>query len=63
MHTQAEIEEQLSQAATRMREVSKAAKDQANRGGEEPTDVPQAPLGDAIDAPNVVGKVQGQNLP
>jgi len=63
VHTAAEIEAQLSKAAQRMREVSKAAKDQAARDTGEPSDVPQPPLGDAVPATSPQGKPQRQNVP
>ena len=63
MHTAAEIEELLGQAADHMREVSKAAKDQAARDIGEPADVPTPPLGDTIPAGTIAGKPPGQNVP
>lgn len=46
-----EIEEKLQQAADRLQQVNKAAKDQAARQSSEPADIAQANLGDAIPAP------------
>lgn len=50
MQTAQEIEDQLAEAATRMRTVNKAAIDRAAKTGAEPTDVAQPNLGDAIAA-------------
>lgn len=63
MHTGAEIEALLGEAAQRMRQVSKAAKDQAARDTGEPADVPQPPLGDVTQATGPTGKPPGQNVP
>ena len=63
MHTPEEIEEQLGQAAQRMRLVSKAQKDQASKSGPEPVDVLQPPLGDLTDAATIASKPPGQNVP
>lgn len=59
MHTGEEIEEQLRRAAAHLRTISKAAKDQAARQTSEPTDVPQPPLGDTVNAPGPTIKPQG----
>lgn len=63
MHSGAHIQEQLAEAAKRLREISKAAKDQAARDTGEPADVPQPPLGDVIQSGAVAGKPPGQNVP
>lgn len=59
MQTAKEIEAQLTEATVRMREVSKAAKDQAAKTGQEPTEVPGPDLGQPVVAPLPVGKPQG----
>ena len=59
MHTGEEIEAQLRKAAEHLRTISKAAKDQRARQTAEPTDVPQPPLGDPVNAPGPTIKPQG----
>ena len=54
MQTKAEIEEQLGQAAMRMRQVSKAAKDQAAAKASEPAELPRSDLGQTQGAPGPV---------
>ena len=58
MQTQAEIEEQLGQAADRMRQVSKAAKDQEAKASQEPADAPLPDLGQPVTAPGAVIKTE-----
>ena len=59
MHTGEEIEERLRQAADHLRAISKAAKDQRALLTGEPTDVPQPPLGDTVNAPGPTIQPQG----
>ncbi|MFQ6006126.1 MAG: hypothetical protein ACE5OQ_11545 [Woeseia sp.] len=57
MHNRQHIEEQLQLAAERMREVSKAAKDQAARATGEPMESVPSPVGNPVPPPPSTGKV------